>query len=130
MAEGEPVTTAEPRRGSAGLFGRTSRHARHDLDETIHQPVRLSVVATLYHAQRVDFAFLRRHLDVTESNLSRHLSALEEAGYVLVDKVFERKRPRTWLSLTPSGRRAFESHLDALRRIVEGRSGGADQGAP
>jgi DNA-binding MarR family transcriptional regulator len=93
-------------------------HARHDLDETIHQPVRFSIAATLYHAERVDFGFLRRHLDVTESNLSRHLAALEEAGYVLADKVFEGKRARTWLSLTATGRSAFEGHIDALNRIV------------
>lgn len=95
-----------------------ARHARHDLDELIHQPVRFSIVATLYHAARVDFAFLREHLDLGESNLSRHLSALEEAGYVQVDKVFERKRARTWLSLTATGRTAFEGHINALRRIA------------
>ncbi len=78
-------------------------------------------MATLNHAERVDFAFLREHLALGESNLSRHLSALEEAGYVRIEKVFERKRPRTWLSLTPGGREAFERHIEALRRIVEGR---------
>jgi DNA-binding MarR family transcriptional regulator len=88
------------------------------LDETIHQPVRFSIVAMLCHAERADFGFLRRHVDVTESNLSRHLAALEEAGYVLVDKVFERKRARTWLSLTAAGRAAFEGHIDALNRIA------------
>jgi len=62
-------------------------------------------------------------------NLSRHLSALEEAGYILIEKVFEHKRPRTRLSLTPAGRTAFESHLDALRRIVDGRSDGVDERA-
>jgi DNA-binding MarR family transcriptional regulator len=95
-----------------------AHHPRHDLDETIHQPVRFSIVAMLYHAERADFGFLRRHVDVTESNLSRHLAALEEAGYVLMDKVFERKRARTWLSLTAAGRAAFEGHIDALNRIV------------
>jgi len=90
----------------------------------------LSVVGTLYHAQRVAFAFLQRHLDVTESNLSRHLSALEEAGYLLIDKVFEHRRARTWLSLTPAGRTAFESHLDALRRIVDGHLDSVDERAP
>jgi len=97
-----------------------ARPARLDLDEMIHQPVRLSIVATLAHVERVDFAFLRDTLALQDSNLSRHLTALEEAGYILIDKVFERKRPRTWLSLTEVGRAAFERHVAALRRIVEG----------
>lgn len=96
-------------------------HARLALDEIIHQPVRLSIVATLAHAERVDFAFLRDHLEVGDSNLSRHLTALEEAGYIRIDKVFERKRARTWLSLSGEGRAAFERHVAALRRIVENR---------
>lgn len=97
-----------------------ARPARLDLDEVIHQPVRLSIVATLAHAERVDFAFLRDSLELGDSNLSRHLTALEEAGYVQIDKVFEGKRPRTWLSLTPAGCAAFAAHVAALRRIVEG----------
>ncbi len=114
--------------GKSGAATRTvadaeggARHARLDLDELVHQPVRLSIMATLAHAERVDFAFLREHLGLGESNLSRHLTALEEAGYVRIEKVFERKRPRTWLSLTPPGREAFARHVETLRRIVEGR---------
>ena len=94
------------------------RHARHDLNEVIHQPVRFSILAALFNAERVDFRFLEQHLDLTESNLSRHLGALEQARLISVDKVFEKKRARTWLSLTPHGRKAFEAHVDALRRIV------------
>ena len=96
------------------------RPARLDLDEMIHQPVRLSIIATLAHAERVDFAFLRDTLALGDSNLSRHLTALEEAGYVQIDKVFEGKRPRTWLGLTPRGHTAFEAHVAALRRILDG----------
>lgn len=58
----------------------------------------------------------RPHLG--EPNRSRHLTALEAAGYIRGDKVFERKRARTWLSLTPEGRRAFVAHVAALQRIV------------
>lgn len=98
--------------------GSVERHARHELSELVHQPVRFSILAALFHAERVDFTFLQMHLDLTESNLSRHLSALEEAKLIAIDKVFERKRARTWLSLTKRGRSAFEAHVDALRRIV------------
>lgn len=100
-------------------IARETHPARLALNEFIHQPVRLSIMATLMHAKRVDFAFLREHLDLSDSNLSRHLTALEATGYLLIEKVFERKRPRTWLSLTPEGRAAFEAHVAALRRIVD-----------
>ncbi len=101
------------------LAGTTGLHARHDLDALIHQPIRLSIMAMLAHAARIDFAFVRDRLAVADSNLSRHLTALEDAGYVHIDKVFEHKRGRTWLALTPRGRAAFDAHVAALRRIVE-----------
>lgn len=93
-------------------------HPRLELDEAIHQPVRLSILALLAQSEKVDFAFLRGHLALGESNLSRHLSALEALGYVVITKVFEGKRGRTWLSLSPEGRTAFENHVRVLRQIV------------
>ena len=93
-------------------------HPRHALDEAIHQPVRLSIMALLAQSERIDFAFLRDHLALGESNLSRHLSALEAIGYVVITKVFEGKRGRTWLSLSAEGRAAFENHVRVLRQIV------------
>ena len=94
-------------------------HPRLELDEAIHQPVRLSIMALLAQSEKVDFAFLRAHLALGESNLSRHLSALEGLGYVVIAKVFEGKRGRTWLSLSPEGRAAFENHVRVLHQIVE-----------
>ena len=96
----------------------TVLHPRHALDDAIHQPVRLSIMAALAQSERVDFAFLRDTLALGESNLSRHLSALEALGYIVITKVFEGKRGRTWLSLSPEGRTAFETHVRVLRQIV------------
>ena len=96
----------------------TALHPRHALDDAIHQPVRLSIMAALAQSERIDFAFLRDHLALGESNLSRHLSALESLGYIVIIKVFEGKRGRTWLSLSPEGRTAFEAHVRVLRQIV------------
>ena len=76
-------------------------------------------MALLAHSEKVDFAFLREHLDLGESNLSRHLSGLETAGYVVITKVFEGKRGRTWLALSGEGRTAFENHVRVLRQIVD-----------
>lgn len=96
----------------------TTLHPRHALDDAIHQPVRLSIMAALAQSEKIDFAFLRDHLALGESNLSRHLSALEALGYIVVTKVFEGKRGRTWLSLSQQGRTAFEDHVRVLRQIV------------
>ncbi len=97
---------------------RSEHHPRLDLDELIHQPVRLSIMAILAQSKKVDFAFLRDYVELNDSNLSRHLTALEEAGYIAIEKVFEGKRPRTWLSLTPAGRTAYERHVQTLLHIV------------
>lgn len=94
-------------------------HPRLELNEAIHQPVRLSLLALLAHAAKVDFAFLRDHLELKDSNLSQHLSALEALGYVTIEKVFEGKRPRTWVSLSARGRAAWDGYLRVLRQIVE-----------
>jgi DNA-binding MarR family transcriptional regulator len=93
-------------------------HPRHGLDDLLGHPVRFSIAALLSAASKVEFSFVRDHVEVTDSMLSKQMSALEQAGYVKVDKGFVGKRPRTWLSLTREGRRAFERHLAALREIA------------
>ncbi len=95
-------------------------HARHQLDEHIHAPTRLSIVAALNSVDQSDFATLRDTVELSDSALSKQASALEAVGYVKIKKGFVGKRPRTWLSLTPQGRTAFEQHLAALRRIASG----------
>lgn len=98
--------------------GNAIHHPRWQLNEAIHQPVRLSLLSLLAQSQKVDFTFLRDHLELGDSNLSRHLTALEGLGYVTIEKVFERKRPRTWIALSPEGRKAFEEYIHVLRQIV------------
>ena len=94
------------------------RHPRHELDDLLGHPVRFSVVAMLAAADRAEFAFVRDNVEVSDSVLSKQMSALEEAGYVKVRKGFVGKRPRTWLSLTSDGRRRFARHMSALREIA------------
>jgi len=76
------------------------------------------MAALLAAADRVEFSFVRDHVEVTDSMLSKQMSALEQAGYIKVHKGFVGKRPRTWLSLTKEGRRTFDRHLAALREIA------------
>ncbi len=97
---------------------RPDSHPRHRLDDLLNSPVRFSITATLAGADNAEFSFLRDSIEVSDSVLSKQVSALESAGYVHVKKGYVGKRPRTWLSLTASGRDAFERHLTALREIA------------
>lgn len=98
----------------------THTHPRHRLDELIHSPVRLSLMSALAAAESVEFRYLRDLVQISDSLLSKHVRTLEDAGYVAVRKGHEGKRPRTWLSLTPDGRAAFERYLAVLTAITSG----------
>ena len=89
------------------------------IDEVIHQKVRLGIMSALMACGEADFRFLKEALNVTDGNLSIHLSKLEEAGYVLSTKEFIRKKPRTSYIPTDRGRNAFTSYLTALEKIVQ-----------
>jgi DNA-binding MarR family transcriptional regulator len=89
-----------------------------DIDDVIHGRVRLGVMAYLSSAQSVDFPSLKGKLSVTDGNLSVHLSKLEEAGYVSIDKQFVGKKPQTTINLTPKGRAAFTAYLEAITKLV------------
>ena len=99
------------------------QHPRHGLDETIHSPVRLSIVAALVPMASIEFPLLRDTIEASDSLLSKHMTILESAGYVAVTKGHVGKRPRTWLSLTDRGREAYTAYLDALRNLVAESSG-------
>ncbi len=93
------------------------------LDNIIHQPARLRIMATLMVLDREDqaeFIYLRQLLNLTDGNLGAHLRKLEDAGYIAVEKTFVARKPRTFLSATTKGRSAFEDHVAALKAIVEG----------
>jgi DNA-binding MarR family transcriptional regulator len=93
-------------------------HPRHLLDALMNSPVRLSIVACVAASDRVEFAFVRDTVQVSDSVLSKQVSALEAAGYVEVSKGYVGKRPRTWLVLSTDGRRAFNQHIAALSAIA------------
>lgn len=94
-------------------------HPRHALDEVIHSPVRFSIMATLAAAEKAEFAYVRDTVEVSDPVLSKQAATLEKAGYVKITKGYVGKRPRTWLSLTARGRRAFTAHVEALQAITE-----------
>ncbi len=92
------------------------------LNETIHQPVRLRIMAvlvTLKPTDEVDFTYLRDLLEVTDGNLGAHLRKLEEAGYITISKVFVERKPHTYISASTEGRRVFQEHVAALESILK-----------
>jgi DNA-binding MarR family transcriptional regulator len=87
-------------------------------DELIHASTRLPIVALLAAADWVQFAFIRDQLGLSDSALSKHLSTLEDAGYIDIDRPLNGRRRRVQARLTPEGRAAFHGHIAALREIV------------
>ena len=94
-----------------------------ELDRVIHERVRLGIVSALAVEEPLSFNDLKQLLDVTDGNLSVHARRLEEAGYILCDKSFRGRTPRTEYRLTPAGRAALErylGHMEALIRATRG----------
>ncbi len=92
--------------------------ARLIFDPVIHAPARLQIMAVLAGVQDAEFAMLRTTADVSDSVLSKHLAALNEAGYVRLRKAALDGRQRTWVSLTRAGRTAFRDHVAALTALA------------
>ncbi|PBC84739.1 MULTISPECIES: transcriptional regulator [unclassified Streptomyces] len=93
-------------------------HPTRSLDDTVHQRVRLGILAVAREADRVEFSFLKKQLAVTDGNLSRHLKVLEESDLITVEKGYAGRRPRTWIVLTREGAQALDTELRALRALV------------
>jgi predicted ArsR family transcriptional regulator len=97
-------------------------HPTNGLDDTVHQRHRLGIL-TITAEARAEFGYLRDALGLTPGNLSRHLTVLDEAGLVQVEKGYEGRRPRTWVRITAGGRAALAAELAALTELVR-RHGG------
>ena len=94
------------------------------LDETIHQATRLRIMSMLVgqpDADRLAYGFIRETLDLTGGNLTTHLRKLEAAGYLDIIKDSQDFKPRTWIRMTPDGRRAFASYLANLEKALNWR---------
>jgi len=87
-------------------------------DPVIHPPARLQIMAVLAGVSEAEFALLRETVGVSDSVLSKHLSALGDAGYLRLRKAAHDGRQRTWVSLTREGRRAFRQHVQSLETLV------------
>ena len=91
-------------------------------NEIIHQSMRLKIMAalnTLGSDEPIEFTRLKAIVEATDGNLGAHLTTLENAGYIAVEKDFLARKPRTRVAMTPTGRRAFREHVAYLRDMLD-----------
>ncbi|MDQ3191058.1 MAG: transcriptional regulator [Bacteroidota bacterium] len=93
----------------------------HNLNKAFENRIRLGIMSVLMVNDKVDFNTLKETLDVSDGNLASHISALEKAEYILVEKSFIGKKPNTTYKATKTGKKAFNEHLDALEKLVQKR---------
>ena len=89
-----------------------------ELDPMIHAPARLMILTYLYVVDSLDYVFVMRQTGLTWGNLSAHLTKLEEAGYVAVEKEFRGKKPHSMVRLTDQGRSAFRQYKANMQQIL------------
>jgi len=89
------------------------------LDRLVHDPTRLAILTALSACESADFLYLQRITGLTKGNLSAHVSKLEDAGWVVVEKRFVGKRSNTLISLSGAGRMAVDEHWSRLEALRE-----------
>jgi len=96
-------------------------------NEIIHQAMRLKIMAALNtmvsRKVAIEFTRLKELVGATDGNLGAHLDTLEKAGYIVIEKRFEERKPQTRVRMSPAGRRAFAEHVAYLREILDGAGG-------
>ena len=90
-----------------------------DIDRVIHEPARLTIIAHLFVLKQTDFLFLKQQTGLTWGNLSSHLTRLEAAGYVKIEKIFVERKPHTIAHLTKEGRAAFQKYRKSMKQVIE-----------
>jgi len=89
-----------------------------ELDPLLHSQLRLGVMSILMNVAEADFVYLKEKTDATAGNLSVQLDKLHNAGYINIKKGYAGKKTRTTCRVTPTGRKAFEAYVEALREYL------------
>lgn len=87
-------------------------------DKLVHEPARLAVLALLSSVESADFTWLMHQTGLTQGNLSTHLTKLDQAGLVSIEKGFQGKRPKTTLRITGEGAARLTTQAETLRRFL------------
>jgi DNA-binding MarR family transcriptional regulator len=101
------------------MIEKVEKNPAAELDPVIHAPSRLNIVTNLYVVESADFIFLRNVTGLTWGNLSAHLSKLEEAGYVEIEKTIVNKKTHSVAQLTDKGRQAFEEYKEKMKEVLK-----------
>lgn len=113
MAKPQPV-----RRVTSASAAKPAPPTPAEIDQLIHERVRLGIVSALAANESLSFNELKELLATSDGNLSVHARKLEDAKYVACHKSFEGRMPRTEYRLTPAGRRALERYLDHMEAVI------------
>lgn len=89
------------------------------IDRLIHEPARFNIMAYLSVVHSADFTFLQTQTGLSWGNLSTHITKLETAGYVVIEKEFVGKKPHTMLHLTDKGWTAFSDYCKTMRKALK-----------
>lgn len=101
------------------MSGNDSLREMLTVDRLVHEPARLVILSILYTLESADFLYLLRETGLGKGNLSSHLSRLEQATYITIEKTYRGKTPLTVCRLTETGQTAFETYREQLKAVVE-----------
>lgn len=90
-----------------------------DLDPLLHSQLRLAIVSMLVSSEKVDFTYIKEETRAAAGNISIQIKKLQEAGYIMVEKTFHNNYPKTLVSITDKGMKAFESYVNNLKKYID-----------
>jgi len=88
-------------------------------DPLLHQAIRSKLISLLIVNEELPFKALKEMLEVTDGNLSSHLNKLEKGAYIMIEKTYEDKRPKTVVHITKEGKKAFKAYVEALKKFIK-----------
>ena len=120
MAKSAQSTSRQvkPRTGARALQALQAAERAPELDNLIHERIRLGIVSALAANESLTFSSLKELLKTTDGNVSVHARKLEDAGYINCIKCFEGRVPKTTYQLTGKGRQALEQYLDHMEALI------------
>ena len=90
----------------------------NDLDPLLHSQLRLAIISMLVTSEKVEFTHIQEETKAAAGNISLQIKKLQEAGYINVEKTFKNNYPKTMLSITDKGVKAFESYVNDLKKYI------------
>jgi DNA-binding MarR family transcriptional regulator len=89
-----------------------------DLDPLLHSQLRLTIISMLVNSEKVEFTYIQEETKAAAGNISIQIKKLQEAGYINVEKTFKNNYPKTLLSITDKGVKAFKEYVNNLKKYI------------